>query len=234
MHEVMELMNPLDRYAWRGLWALPVYAALLLARTLTHRPNPSSDFQAYAEYITTTPLVIGHLITSILGMSIGVLGLVALFVILSRGPTVRLALSALVITVIAQALVTSALGVATFAQPAVSHAFLAGRTAEAVEISNAIYGPLLYTTALPGILLLGIGLVLFGVAVARSELLPKAAGVLFAVAGPLFALIGFVGQRIQTVGAVLMTASMLWIAYRGQPSPTAMRRRSASPSVLEQ
>lgn len=210
------LTNPLDRYARRGLWALPVYTALLLAGTLTHQPDPSTDFRSYAEYITTSPLVISHLITSILGVGIGTLGLVALFVVLSSGPTERLALWALVATVIAQALVTSVFGVAAFAQPAIGHTFLAGQTAEAVTINNAIYGPLLFTTALPGVLLLGVGFVLFGVAVARSGSLPRGAGVLFALAGPLFALIGFAIEPIQTLSAVLMTASTVWIARGGR------------------
>lgn len=223
-------MSLLERYAWRGLWALPVYAALLLTRTLTHQPDPYTNFQSYAEYITTTPLVIGHLVTSIVGAGIGALGLVALFVVLANGPTARLALWALVTTVIAQALVISVFGAVAFAQPAISHVFLAGQTAEAAAINNAIYGRMLYTTALPGILLLGIGLVMFGVAIARSELLPKAAGVLFTVSGPVFALIGFVAGPVQTLGAALMTASTFWIAWGGQPAGIAVQRRTTSSS----
>ncbi|MGH8898112.1 MAG: hypothetical protein ACRDZ4_14115 [Egibacteraceae bacterium] len=225
-------MNPLEWYARRGLWALPVSAALLLAGTLTHQPDPNTDFRAYAEYVTTAPLVISHLVTSILGMGIGTLGLVALFVVLASGHTARLALWALATTVIAQALVIAVFGVAAFAQPAVSHTFLAGQAAEAIAINKAIYGPLLFTTALPGVLLLGVGFVLFGVAVARSGSLPAAAGVLFTVAGPLFALIGFAIQPVQTLGAALMTASTLWIAYSGQALETVAQHRSTSSSVL--
>lgn len=226
-------MHPLERYARRGLWALPVYTALLLAGTLTHQPDPNIDFRAYAEYITTAPLVIGHLVMNIVGVGIGILGLVALFVILSSGPTARLALWALVTTVIAQAFVISVFGVAAFAQPAVGQVFLAGQTAEAVTINNAIYGPLLFTTALPGVLLLGVGFVLFGLAVARSGSLPKPAGVLFTMTGPLFALIGFAIEPIQTLSATLMTVSTVWIARSGQVSATAERNELTSPSLLE-
>jgi hypothetical protein len=222
----------LEQYARRGLWALPVYTTLLLAGTLTHQPDPNTDFRAYAEYITTAPLVISHLIMSILGVGIGTLGLVALFIVLSNGPTARLALWALVTTVIAQALVVSVFGVAAFAQPAIGHVFLTGQTAGAATINNAVYGPLLFTTALPGVLLLGVGFVLFGVAVARSGSLPKAAGVLFTVTGPLFALIGFAIEPIQTLSATLMTVSTVWIARAGQTSLAAVPSRSTSPSIV--
>jgi hypothetical protein len=226
-------MNSLDRYARRGLWALPVYAALLLARTLTHQPDPYADFRAYAEYITTVPLVISHLVTSILGAGIGTLGLVALFVVLCGGSMERLALWALVTTVIGQALVISVFGVAAFAQPAIGHAFLTGQTAEAATINNTIYGPLLLTTALPGVLLLGVGFVLFGVAVTRSEWLPRTAGMLFTVSGPLFAMIGFTSEPVQTLSAALMTASTVWIARGGRGSATAAPSKLTSSSVLE-
>lgn len=226
-------MNQLERYARRGLWALPVYTTLLLARTLSHQPDPSTDFQAYAEYVTTAPLLVSHLVTSILGTGIGTLGLVALFVVLSNGPTARLALWALVTTVIAQSLVISVFGVAAFAQPAIGHAFLVGQITGAATINNTIYGRLLFTTALPGVLLLGVGLVLFGVAVTRSGLLPRAAGALFTASGPLFALIGFAIEPVQTLSAALMTMSTMWIALGGQASATAAHRRPTLFSVPE-
>ena len=35
----------------RGVWALPVYAVLLGVGTLTHQPDPATDFEAYAAYV---------------------------------------------------------------------------------------------------------------------------------------------------------------------------------------
>ena len=67
----------LTRYARWWLWALPVWAALLLVSTLTHQPSYQTDFPAYARYITTTPFLISHLGASILGAGIGTLGLIA-------------------------------------------------------------------------------------------------------------------------------------------------------------
>src|SRR5437773_2521614 len=92
--------DALDHYARWGLWALPVWAALLTISTLTHQPSYDIDFPAYARFVTTTPFLISHTVGSILGGAIGVLGMVALFVALARRGTPVLALWALVISVI--------------------------------------------------------------------------------------------------------------------------------------
>jgi hypothetical protein len=208
------------RFARRGLWALPAWAALLLVGTLTHQPDPQTDFPAYARYITTTPFLVGHLGASILGAGIGTLGFIALAVRLA-GRTPRLAIWALVATVLGNTLLTSVFGVAAFAQPAIGRAFLAGSEAAAVAINADAYGSPLLATALPGLLLFTTGLILFGVAVARAgaDAWPRAAGIGLAVGGPLFAVVGFVlANAVQTVGAALLLASTLWIAVAGQRS----------------
>jgi hypothetical protein len=206
------ISNDLDRYARRGLWALPVWAALLLVGTWTHQPDYQTDFWQYAQYITTTQFRITHLVASILGAGIGILGLIALFVVLAHRQTLRLAGWALVLAVIGNVLVTAVFGVATFAQPAIGNAYLSGHSTEAIAINSDVYGPVLFATALPGLLLFTIGVVLFGVAVARSDSFPSLAGIAFALSGLLFALIGFAIDQVQTVGAALMLVSTIWIA----------------------
>jgi hypothetical protein len=212
----------LGRYARRGLWALPAWTALLLLATLTHQPDPQTDFPAYARYITTTPFLVSHLGASILGAGLGTLGLTALAVrLVARTP--RLALWGLVAAVLGNTLVTAVFGVAAFAQPAIGRAFLAGQAAAAVAINADAYGPALVATALPGLLLLTAGLVLLGVAAARTPALPRGAGIGLAVGGPLFAVVGFVlANAVQTAGAALLLASTLWLAAAGQRP----RRRS--------
>ena len=37
-----------------GVWALPVYALLTFWDTLTHQPDPNTDFEAYARCVSTT------------------------------------------------------------------------------------------------------------------------------------------------------------------------------------
>ncbi|HEV2124835.1 MAG TPA: hypothetical protein VGW38_18970, partial [Chloroflexota bacterium] len=70
---------------------------------------------------------------------------------------------------------------------------------------------------LPGLLLLTVGIVLFGVAVTRSGSLPWLAGIGFAISGVLFAIIGFtLANFVQPAGAALMVVSTGWIAVAGQ------------------
>lgn len=204
--------NDLDRYARRGLWALPVWAALLLVGTWTHQPDYQTNFQQYAQYITTTQFLISHLVASILGAGIGILGLIALFVVLAHRQTLRLAAWALVAAVIGNVLVTAVFGAAAFAQPAIGNSYLAGHRAEAIAFNSDVYGPVLFATALPGLLLFAIGVVLFGVAVARSDSFPRMAGIAFGLSGVLFAIIGFMIGEVQTIGAALMLVSAVWIA----------------------
>jgi hypothetical protein len=204
--------NDLDRYARRGVWALPVWAALLLVGTWTHQPDYQTNFSQYAQYITTTQFLISHLIASILGAGIGILGLIALFVVLAHRQTLRLAAWAVVAAVIGNILVTAVFGAAAFAQPAIGNAYLAGYRTEAIAFNGDVYGPALFATALPGLLLFAIGVVLFGVAVARSDSFPKMAGFAFGLSGVLFAIIGFAIGEFQTVGAALMLVSTVWIA----------------------
>jgi hypothetical protein len=212
-NESDKVVDNLDRYARRGLWALPVWAVLLAIGTLTHQPSPTTDFPGYAAYITTTPFLISHLVASILGAAIGVLGFIALAALLVRGRSAGMAVTALVITVLATTLTTSVFGAAAFAQPAIGRAYLAGLTEQAIAFNTDIYGVPLFATAIPGLLLFAVGVSLFGVAVARSRSLPKRAGIGLAVGGPLFAIVGFLIGDVQPFAAVLMALSTAWIAY---------------------
>jgi hypothetical protein len=73
--------------------------------------------------------------------------------------------------------------------------------------------------ALGGVLVLTIGLVLNGIAVARSGWLPRWAGIGLAVSGPLFAIVGLIlADVIQSVGAAGLVASTTWVAWRAQRS----------------
>jgi hypothetical protein len=208
--------NTLDHYARWGLWALPVWAALLFAGNVTHQPDFTTDFPGYARYITTTEFEISHLVASIFGAGVGMLGFTALFVALCKGRTAPLALWALVMYVIGTALQIAVFGAAAFAQPAIGRAYLSGHTAEAMAINNDVYGPVLNGTVVPAVLLFLIGIVLFGVAVARSGSLPALAGISLVVAGVMFPLTNIVFDNfLDSIGAVLLLASTAWIAIAG-------------------
>ncbi len=209
--------STLEYYARWGLWALPVWALLLFLGTLTHQPPYQTDFPAYARYVTTTEFLISHLVASILGAAIGILGFIALFIILCKGRTAALALWGLVTGVIANTLTTAVFGVAAFAQPAIGHAYLSGHMAGVVALNNDVYGTVpLNATALPGFLLLTIGIICFGLAIICSGSLPRLAGIGLVVGIVLFAPIGFFAADIvQSIGAALLIVSAIWIAIAG-------------------
>lgn len=208
--------NTLDDSARWGLWALPVFAALLVYGTLTHQPDPTTDFPGYARYVTTPEFLIHHLVASIFGAAVGMLGLTALCVILGKGRTAPLALWALVLGIIGLTFNTSGFGVAAFAQSAIGHAYLSGHTAEAVAINNDVYGPALTITLLLATLVFLIANILFGVAVARSGSLPKWAGIGLAVSGVAFPVCAILFDNfLEPIGAVLMVVFTMWIAIAG-------------------
>jgi hypothetical protein len=217
----MTIEDPSERYARRGLWALPAWAALLFIGTLSHQPAPQTDLPDWARYVTTTEFLVSHLAASILGAGIGILGMVALAVVLAKG-SVRLAISGLVTGVIGNTLVTSLFGVAAFAQPAIGRVYLAGRAGEAQALYyDAAQGTPLVVAGLLGALLLAVSIVLFGVAVARSGWLPRFAGVGFAVSGPLFAVVGVVlNNFVETIATALMIVSAVGIALGARPGRT--------------
>jgi len=81
----------LQRPATLGLWLLPVYGLLLAVSTVTQEPDVETDFAGYARYITTGEFLLSHLVASIGGAALAVLGVMAAAVFLAAGGARRLA-----------------------------------------------------------------------------------------------------------------------------------------------
>ena len=202
-----------------GLLALPLYGLLTLWTTFVRQPDPNTDFEAYARYVSTTNYLVDHLFGSILGVTLAIFGAVALGVYLSSR---RSALTAMVLSVAGHALTLTIFGMSTFATPAVGRAYLEGQQ-NVVELNQDIIGLPLIVTALLGGLLYSTGTILFGVAVWRSATLPKWAGVLYAPTGLLISLVGLIQGQAQTLGSLLIIIGGGWIAW------SVMRRPSTEP-----
>ena len=201
------------------MWATAVWAALLCYATFTHQPPYHTDFAGWSRYVTTTGFLVGHLLGSILGAGIGTLGFVALTISLASHGAPRLATWALANAVLGNTLVTAVFGIAAFAQPAIGRAFLAGHADVAALYDDVNGGPLLATAA-AGMLLLSAGLVLYGVAVARSGLAPRLAGAAIAVGSPLFAIVGVImADFVQSIGAALLVVGAMGTAWAGRQQP---------------
>ncbi|MDE9366700.1 hypothetical protein PZ938_13885 [Luteipulveratus sp. YIM 133132] len=200
-----------DRAARAGLWLLLAYALLLALGTLTHQPDYAADFDGYARYVTTGGFLAGHLLASIGGAGLGVLGATAACAYLVRGPAPRLALAGLTGTVMGNVVTASVFGAAAFAQPAIGRAYLDG-AAGVVPLNDDVYGTPLVLTAVVGLLLLAAGAVLLGMSLRRSGL--RGPGLAYAVLLPLFAVAGFTVEVAQPVAAVGLAVAAVLIARR--------------------
>jgi len=218
--------GPLARAARLGLWALPVWAALLFAGTIGHQPDWRTDLAGWSRYVTTGQFLASHLVASILGAAIGALGMVALGAVLARRGHPRAGLWAMVTGVIANVLNAAVVGVAAFAQPAIGRDYLAGHTAQArLLVHTAVNGAWLNATGITSGVLLAASVIVAGVAVARTSSLPRAAGIGFAISMLLFVIGAIPDNFLQSIAAALMTASTAWIAAaagrRGAPAQVA-------------
>ena len=209
------------RYARVGLWALPVYAATLFFGTLTHQPPPQTDLAGWSRYVTTDEFLLSHIVFSILGAAVGAIGAVALGAVLIERGSPRLGIAGLLTGVSANVIGSSIFGIAAFAQPAIGRLYLSGLTETAQEVYyDAAQGTPLLVVAGVFLVLIVTSFIVFGVGFARLHLMPRLPGIGYAVSGPLFAVIGFaLDNWIQSVAAVLMTASAGWMVI-------ALRRSS--------
>ncbi|MHB1133884.1 MAG: hypothetical protein ACYC4L_16055 [Chloroflexota bacterium] len=203
-------------FARWALWALPVWAAMLFLGTLTHQPDPQTEFPAWSAYVTTDTFLASHLVNSILGAALGSVGVVGLLLYLADTRAAGRAAAGMVATVVGNTLTTSVFGAAAFAQPAIGRAFLAGNQ-NAQGLYNDVYSAPLFGTVLVGLLLFIIGSVLVGLAIAASGRLPRWAGWVYALAATLFVLSNFlapVGQSVAAAALFVATVAVAWAAGR--------------------
>ncbi len=78
-----EVPDAMRRWARIWIWLLPVWGSLLALSTVTHQPDYKTDFEGYADYITTTPFLVSHIVASIGGAALAVIGAGALAIALA-------------------------------------------------------------------------------------------------------------------------------------------------------
>ncbi|HJR98484.1 MAG TPA: hypothetical protein VJ979_11325, partial [Actinomycetota bacterium] len=106
----------LGTWARTAVWGLPVYGVLLAAGTITQQPDYRTDFAAYADYVTSSTFLASHVIASIAGAAVGLIGMTALFV-LTEHVSPKRARWGFLSSVFGQIGLASIFGVAAFAQP---------------------------------------------------------------------------------------------------------------------
>jgi hypothetical protein len=213
----------METWARTVVWALPVWGTLLAVGTLSQQPDYRTEFADYADYITTSTFLASHLVASIAGAAVGLIGMVALFVLTERNSSGRAALG-VVLSTFGQVGLASVFGAAAFAQPAIGRAFLGGDRAVAEAINADVYGVPLSATAGLSILLFVAGGILLGTASRRVPAWPRWAGSVFAASVTVFAAGVFVevpfvqplaGLGIAVAGAAIARAA--GIADRPRP-----------------
>lgn len=223
--------DPIPRYAQIGIWGIPIFAATLFAGTITHQPPPQTDLADWSRYVTTNEFLFSHLVFSIGGAVFGAIGVVSLGIVLMERGSVKLGLTGLLSGLAANVLGPSVFGIAAFAQPAIGRFYLSGHHDLAQSLYfDAAQGTPLDVVAGIFIILFVTSFIVFGVGFARLALMPRWAGIGYAVSGPLFAVIGFEFDNwIQSVAAVLMTASAVWlvVALGRSPSKPVLEARPA-------
>ena len=201
------------RAARAGLWALPGYGILLGLGTLTHQP-PVSDFDAYARYVTTGVFLASHLVASIFGAALAIIGVVAATVFLVRGRAAGTAVAGLVLTTVTNVFLAAAFGSAAFVQPGIGRAHLNGVPGMPALNDDTAYGPALFATALSATFVLIVAAIVVGTAIARTSRRLRWPGIAYAVLIPLFALSGFLLEPVQPVAGFALAVATTVLALR--------------------
>jgi hypothetical protein len=199
------------------LWQLPASGLLLALSTIRQQPPVQTDFAGYARFVTTGEFLLSHLVASIGGAALAILGVCSVFVLLPGGRFRRAALIGTIITVIAQVYLASAFGSAAFIQPGIGRAYLRGETAAAQALTaDTAYGPALMATAGFAVLLWLIGTVFLVVALVRTSPGLRVAGILYVLSAPLFIWSGQVDliPLQQALAGLLLTVAAVIIALR--------------------
>jgi type IV secretory pathway VirB2 component (pilin) len=214
-----------------GLLALPVYGLLTFWTTFTHEPDRTTQVEAYARYVSSSAYLTQHLLGSILATILAIFGVVALGAYLANGRAGRLALTAMVMGVAGNALNLTIFGFSTIISPVIGRLYLEGQPG-VMEVNEAIFSSAAFLILSgPGMLLYLVGNILLGVAVWRSETLPKWAGALYVPTG----LVMIAGQFIpvfQSVAMAMFVVSTGWMALSVLRGPSAKTVGvAAQPSV---
>ena len=221
----MSSKEPLTAWIPAGLVALPLYGLILGFTTRKPQPDQVVDPEGWARFVSTPSYLVEHIASSVVGAILVIFGSLALGAYLSRSRAPRLALWGTVLAVAGQSLFLVPGTISTFATPAIGAAYLSGNR----EVMAMEFSPVLTLITAVALLLAVAGNLILGVAIWRSGVLPKWAGLLWIIGTLVFYVFGaFLGMATtgaslptQPVGAVLMTISsarIAWTVLRSRPA----------------
>ena len=215
-----------------GILALPLAGLLGLAGQYSNSQLGTGGILATGDNraIVSSGYFASQLLGNGLALTLLIFGVMALYAYLANTGVRALALGAMVLSIFGVALTLTGVGVFAYTVPALSRSFLNGHP-ESIRISDYVFAAPFGITAILALLLYLAGFVLWGVAIWRSGVLPKWAGVLVAVHAPLL----FIGQYFSVVGSVVGVLLALvgsgWIALSVLRQPSARVEAGVQPRV---
>ncbi len=205
--------------AWikTGLVALPIYGVILGVTTRKPQPDQVVDPEAWAQFVSSPSYLMEHIASSVVGAVLVIFGTLALGAYLARSRAPRLALWGTVLAVTGQTLFMVPGTISTFATPAIGAAYLSGNR----EVMAVEFSPVSSLITAVALLLTVAGNIVLGVAIWRSGVLRKWAGLLWITGTLMFYIFGaFLGMATinaslptQPVGAAVLAISGAWIAW---------------------
>lgn len=195
-----------------GILALPVGAVLKLLGNIGTFDSIGYGIPRAAEAATATSpeFFLGEFAGSVVPVLLGVFGVFALFAYLAPRAPARAAGAGLVCTVLGSGITVLGLGVINFAIPALGTAYEDGHR-NAMVVADSFFtwprGAMLYPAVL-----YPIGMICFAVAIWRSAVLPRTAGVALALASLLVA-IPVPLHAVRLAGGALGLIAGVWVAH---------------------
>ena len=222
-------VREMNRGLRNGLWLIPLAGALTLWATFEHQPDPTEQFTSWARFVTTDDFLATHLVGSILGQAIGILGAAALTAaVLDGSGRTRAAITGFTLTVLGAAGLIAGFGVAAFAQPAVGHLELQSMTG-ARAVYDDVYGIPTLVTLIGGTLLFSVASIYLARAAVAIHGVPRWAAITFGASGPLIGILGVMVGPLQTLGSLAAVAGGIGIAAGARSPAHSTRNHQAGP-----
>jgi hypothetical protein len=213
-----------------GIWALPVTGVLVLIAQLASlgNPDPSVDPKGAAQAASSAGYILSQFVGNVLGVTLAIFGIIALFGYLANVGWGRLASWAMILCILGFGILLSVFGIFTYLPPALSRAYLGGQH-DAFKAFGSIFG-LIFPILTVGNLLIFLGFLVFSVAIWRSGVLPRAAGGLLVIAALLLGVPANV-PILTAVGTVVLIIAGGWIALSVMRGPSGPAEAQAQPRV---
>lgn len=213
-----------------GIWALSLAGLLSLIGGLASlgSPDPGVDPRGAAQAASSSGYFLSQFVGNVLAVTLAIFGVIALFAYLANIGWGRLAAAAMILCILGFAMLLSFLGLPTYVIPVISRTYLSGQH-DAFRAVGAIFDSV-FPIIIVASLLYFLGFLIFSVAIWRSGVLPRGAGVLLAIAGLVLA-VPAPSEILTIVGSVLLLVAGGWIALSVMRGPSGPSEAAAQPRV---